>query len=157
MYGDDQDIFIDHLMNRAPSFHSVAKLAAVPQGWGGSAAKFRVPGRLMLDLNPRLITRMAIVDNAFHLFWLLPPGALIRQAQDPLIRRDKMSASKALLGAEALGGSHIRRAARRVYHQHRHLWILKRPAFTSAGFSFRLPQERDYLQGLGVYSQTCCP
>ena len=104
MYGDDQDIFIDHLMNRAPSFHSVAKLAAVPQGWGGSAAKFKVPGRLMRDLNPRLITRMAIVDNAFHLFWLLPPGALIRQAQDPLIRRDNTNGAHHTHPVEFEGG-----------------------------------------------------
>jgi hypothetical protein len=34
----------------------------------------------------------------------------------------KMSASKALLGAEAPGGSYICRAARRVYYRHRH-WL----------------------------------
>lgn len=88
MYGDEQDIFIDHFMNRAPSFHSVAKLAAAPRGWkGASSMMFKVPGRTIQSLPPRLISRLAIVDNAFHLFWLLPPGALLRQAQDPLIRR----------------------------------------------------------------------
>jgi len=89
MYGDDKDIFIDHLIQRAPSFHSVAKLASAPRGWAGTSAKlFNTPGHTMRELPPRLISRMANVDNAFNLFWLLPPGTLVRQAQDPLIRRD---------------------------------------------------------------------
>jgi hypothetical protein len=88
MYGDDKDVFIDHLIQRAPSFHSVAKLAASPEGWTGTGTKlFHAPGHTMRELPPRLISRMANVDNAFNLFWLLPPGTLIRQAQDPLIRR----------------------------------------------------------------------
>jgi hypothetical protein len=88
LYGDRDDTFIDHFMQRAPSFHSVAKLAAPPAGWDGSSPRsFRVPGRAIRQLPPRLISRMANVDNAFNLYWLLPPGALVRQAQDPLIRR----------------------------------------------------------------------
>ena len=87
-YGDSDDIFIDPLINRAPSFHSVAKLATAPKGWKGSGSlSFKVGGRAIRTLEPRQITRIAIVDNAFHLFWLLPPGALVRQAQDPLIVR----------------------------------------------------------------------
>jgi hypothetical protein len=90
MYGDDEDVFIDHFINRAPSFHSVAKLAKPPKGWAGKGIReFKVPGRSIRALEPRTISRMAIVDNAFHLFWLLPPGTLVRQAQDPLIVRGK--------------------------------------------------------------------
>lgn len=88
MYGDEDDIFIDHLIDRAPSFHSVAKLARAPKGWQGRGARtFTVPGRTIRALDARQISRMAIVDNAYHLFWLLPPGTLPRQAQDPLIVR----------------------------------------------------------------------
>lgn len=88
MYGDGDDVFVDHLINGAPSFHSVAKLARAPVGWSGRGARtFTVPGRAMRALPPRLVSHIAMVDNAFHLFWLLPPGALIRQAQDPLIVR----------------------------------------------------------------------
>ncbi|ADB73944.1 cupredoxin domain-containing protein [Geodermatophilus obscurus] len=89
MYGDQADVFIDHLINRAPSFHSVAKLSSAPPGWVGSsgAVEFTVPGRSMRDVPNRLLDRVSIVDNSFHLFWLLPPGFLERQAQDPLIRR----------------------------------------------------------------------
>jgi hypothetical protein len=88
MYGDDEDVFIDHLIEGAPSFHSVAKLAKAPKGWTSSGARlFKVPGRAIRSLQPRQISRVAMVDNAFHLFWLLPPGALVRQAQDPLIVR----------------------------------------------------------------------
>jgi hypothetical protein len=36
MYGDQEDVFIDHYMDRAPSFHSVAKLISGPKGWTGS-------------------------------------------------------------------------------------------------------------------------
>jgi hypothetical protein len=90
MYGDQDDVFIDHLIDRAPSFHSVAKLKSAPLGWTNSEAgalRFTVPGRKMRDMPARLLDRAAIVDNSFHLFWLLPPGFLERQAQDPLIRR----------------------------------------------------------------------
>lgn len=90
VYGDQEDVFIDHLINRAPSFHSVAKLASAPVGWDASdgATEFTVPGRRMRDTPNRLLDRASIVDNSFHLFWLLPPGFLERQAQDPLMRRD---------------------------------------------------------------------
>lgn len=88
MYGDGKDVFIDHAMDRAPGFHSVAKLAAPPKGWNGSGTRtFRVPGRAIRELEPRLASRLAIVDNAFHVFWLLSPGQLPRHAQDPLILR----------------------------------------------------------------------
>ncbi|WP_141343307.1 hypothetical protein [Bradyrhizobium sp. USDA 3458] len=33
VYGDMDDIFIDHFINKAPSFHSVAKLASAPTFW----------------------------------------------------------------------------------------------------------------------------
>jgi hypothetical protein len=92
LYGDRNDVFVDHFMQRAPSFHSVAKLAAPPAGWDGTSPRvFQVPGRAIRQLPPRLVSRMANVDNAFNLYWLLPPGALLRQAQDPLIRRGNPS------------------------------------------------------------------
>ncbi|KAB1068599.1 cupredoxin domain-containing protein [Methylobacterium planeticum] len=88
LYGDEQDVFVDHYIDRAPGFHSVAKLAAAPVGWKGTGSmRFKVLGRSIRALPPRLVPRISIVDNAFHLFWLLPPGALVRQAQDPLIMR----------------------------------------------------------------------
>lgn len=91
-YGDHDDTYIDHLIQRAPSFHSVAKLAAAPKGMGRNSNQVvQTPGRAIRDLPPRLISRLANVDNAFNLFGLLPPGALVRQAQDPLIRRGNPS------------------------------------------------------------------
>lgn len=90
MYGNEDEVFIDHFMNTAPSFHSVARLAKAPDGWPGTGNQvFSVPGRSIRALEPRDIARVAMVDNAYHLFWLLPPGALVRQAQDPLILRAK--------------------------------------------------------------------
>jgi hypothetical protein len=91
VYGDEDDIFIDHYIGRAPSFHSVAKLKTRPSFWTGVAGppvKVLVPSKRIRDVSPREIRRIAFVDNAFHLFWLLPPGAGERQAQDPLRRRD---------------------------------------------------------------------
>lgn len=88
MYGGADEVFIDHWIDRAPSFHSVAKLAQVPVGWKNAGAQvFTVAGKSIRQLEPRTVSRFAMVDNAFHLYWLLPPGQLVRQAQDPLIVR----------------------------------------------------------------------
>jgi hypothetical protein len=90
MYGDADDVFIDHHITRAPSFHSVAKLTRPPTFWdGGESAPMRitVPGKRIRDVEPKTLPRVAFVDNAFHLVWLPPPG-LIPVPQDPLIRRD---------------------------------------------------------------------
>jgi hypothetical protein len=90
VYGDDEDVFIDHLITRAPNFHSVAKLEGRPDWWPGAGADplvVVVPGKRIRDVSPREIKRVAIVDNAFHLFWLPPPGALPNQAVDPLAPR----------------------------------------------------------------------
>lgn len=89
MYGDDDDVFVDHYMMRAPSFHSVAKLAHPPAFWEGpeDALRFTVPSKQIRELAPRTLSRTAFVDNAFHLVWLPPPG-LIPPPQDPLKRRD---------------------------------------------------------------------
>jgi hypothetical protein len=75
IYGDADDVFIDHYIDRAPSFHSVAKLAARP-AWHkeGTVGKFSVPSKPIQDVSPKIIRRVAYVDNAFHLFWLPPPG-----------------------------------------------------------------------------------
>jgi hypothetical protein len=91
VYGDDQDIFIDHFITRAPNFHSVAKLKTKPDFWSGfdgRPAKIVVPSKRIRDVSPHTVKRVGFVDNAFHLFWLLPPGAGANQAQDPLKRRD---------------------------------------------------------------------
>lgn len=50
--------------------------------------KIIVPSKRIRDASPKEIRRVAFVDNAFHLYWLLPPGAGANQAQDPLKRRD---------------------------------------------------------------------
>lgn len=92
VYGDKDDVFIDHLITRAPSFHSVAKLAKVPDFWEGqpesTTTTVLVPSKRMFDVSPKILPRVAFVDNAFHLVWLPPPGAFSSQPQDPLKRRD---------------------------------------------------------------------
>ena len=96
IYGDMDDIFIDSFITRAPNFHSVAKLAKRPPFWTneclGKTLKIVVPSKRIIDVSPKLVQRVAFVDNSFHVFWLLPPGAYGVQAQDPLIRRDKTPA-----------------------------------------------------------------
>jgi hypothetical protein len=91
VYGDDQDVFIDHFITRAPNFHSVAKLKTKPDFWtkfDGPPVKIIVPSKRIRDVSPKTVKRVGFVDNAFHLFWLLPPGAGANQAQDPLKPRD---------------------------------------------------------------------
>ncbi len=91
VYGDEDDVFIDHYITRAPNFHSVAKLKARPDFWtkvDGPPVKILVPAKRIRDASPKVVKRVAFVDNAFHLFWLLPPGAGPNQAQDPLKKRD---------------------------------------------------------------------
>jgi hypothetical protein len=90
MYGDMEDIFIDHHINRAPSFHSVAKLRTNPAFWTpemtNGATRIIVPSKYILDVSPKLLPRVCFVDNSFHLIWLPPAG--LYSPQDPLIRRD---------------------------------------------------------------------
>lgn len=87
LYGDTEEVFLDHHITRAPNFHSVAKLARPPEFWpGGGPVKVKIPSKRMIDVSPKEISRMAFVDNAFHLMWLPPPGAL--SPADPLSRRD---------------------------------------------------------------------
>ncbi|MER9064801.1 hypothetical protein [Mesorhizobium sp. M0698] len=91
VYGDAQDVFIDHFITRAPNFHSVAKLKTKPDFWttfDGDPIKIIVPSKRIRDVSPKEIRRVGFVDNSFHLYWLLPPGAGANQAQDPLRRRD---------------------------------------------------------------------
>jgi hypothetical protein len=89
MYGDEDDVFIDHHITRAPSFHSVAKLAHPPAFWDARADALQivVPSKQIRELEPRTLNRIAFVDNAFHLVWLPPPG-LVPPPSDPLKRRD---------------------------------------------------------------------
>lgn len=87
LYGDGQEVFVDHHITRAPNFHSVAKLAKPPSFWTGEGAvKVTIPAKRILDVSPKQIQRMAFVDNAFHLIWLPPSGSL--KPADPLRRRD---------------------------------------------------------------------
>lgn len=91
IYGDEQDVFIDHFINRAPGFHSVAKLKDVPEFWDGkdgTPQKLLVESKRIRDVSPKIIRRAALVDNAYHLFWLPPSGILRPAPQDPLITRD---------------------------------------------------------------------
>jgi len=89
VYGDKDDVFIDHFINRAPSFHSVAKLKQRPSFFPGSGVvEFSIPSKKIRDVSPKLLQRVGFVDNAFHVFWLLPPGTLPPALQDPLIPRD---------------------------------------------------------------------
>lgn len=91
MYGDADDVFIDHQITRAPNFHSVAKLATVPEFWTGDQVgrtlQFRIPSKHIYDVSPKIARRVAYVDNSFHLFWLPAPGVYSSAPQDPLINR----------------------------------------------------------------------
>jgi hypothetical protein len=91
VYGDGDDVFIDHFMNRAPSFHSVAKLASAPPFWTtlqtGEVVEISVPGKRIEHLPAKLIQRIAFVDNSFHVFWLPPSGLYTPQPLDPLFPR----------------------------------------------------------------------
>ncbi len=91
VYGDDGDVFIDHVMDRAPGFHSVAKLKVTPDFWKkrkNDIVKITVPSKRIRDLPPQIIERAAIVDNAFQLFWLPPAGIYRPNPRDPLEPRD---------------------------------------------------------------------
>lgn len=91
MYGDLDDQFIDHHINRAPSFHSVAKLASRPSFWDekciGRVLRVLVPSKKIQELPPKVLQRLAFVDNSFHIFWLPPSGLYTPKAQDPLLPR----------------------------------------------------------------------
>lgn len=91
LYGDMDDVFMDHFINRAPSFHSVAKLKFRPEFFTndrvGTTLKVSVPEKRIQDVSPKLLRRVAFVDNSFHLFWL-PPTGVYPLPQDPLKRRD---------------------------------------------------------------------
>ena len=89
VYGDEDDVFIDHHITRAPNFHSVAKLKQRPSFWTGTETeptKVLVRSKRIRDVEPKTIKRVAFVDNAFHIFWLPPPGVYPLPA-DPLTAR----------------------------------------------------------------------
>lgn len=91
VYGDDNDVFIDHIIDRAPGFHSVAKLKEVPEFWKcrkGDLVKIRIPTKKIRELPPQIIERAAMIDNTFQLFWLPPAGIYRPNPADPLIPRD---------------------------------------------------------------------
>jgi hypothetical protein len=87
VYGDADDVFVDHFINRAPSFHSVAKLKTRPAffdpGNEGTLPRVSIPQKRIRDVSPKVLRRVAFVDNSFHLFWLPPPGVYPLPA-DPL-------------------------------------------------------------------------
>jgi len=86
VYGDTSDAFIDHFINRAPSFHSVAKVKP-PGFFTGDPLQVWIPAKRIRDVSPKLLRRVAFVDNSFHLFWL-PPTGVYPLPQDPLKTRD---------------------------------------------------------------------
>jgi hypothetical protein len=96
MYGDADDVFIDHYMDRAPSFHSVAKLKSRPTFFAGNGGVVRisVPGKAIRDVPAKVLRRVSMVDNSYHLFWLPPPGVYPNPGMpssspgDPLFNRD---------------------------------------------------------------------
>jgi len=91
VYGDMDDIFIDHFMNRAPSFHSVAKLSSAPPFWTEAQTRgvtqISVPAKRIEHLPAKVVQRIAFVDNSFHVFWLPPSGLYTPAALDPLFPR----------------------------------------------------------------------
>ena len=88
LYGDGQEVFMDHHITRAPNFHSVVKLANAAEFLDRRRAmKVKIPSKRILDVSPKQLPRVAFLDNAFHLAWLPPAGGLARPA-DPLISRD---------------------------------------------------------------------
>lgn len=97
MYGDMEDIFIDHYISRAPNFHSVAKLAKRPDFWTeertGGTLMIRIPSRRLQDVSPKFMRRVAFLDNRFHLVWGMPSGAY--SPEDPLKREPQDAASNA--------------------------------------------------------------
>ncbi len=102
IYGDEVDVFIDHKINRAPGFHTVARLKSAPDFWTHKAPtvdEFRIPSKMIRDVSPVVIRRAAIVDNAFHVVWLPPPGVLRPSPQDPLINRDGTPAKHAVVAS----------------------------------------------------------
>ncbi len=93
MYGDGDDVFIDHAIDRAPGFHSVAKLKTVPDFWKGQGyERIVVPSKTIRDLPTHVLDRGALVDNAFTIYWLPPVGLLRPAPQDPLRTRDGSAA-----------------------------------------------------------------
>ncbi|EJN36136.1 cupredoxin domain-containing protein [Pseudomonas sp. GM80] len=95
VYGDMDDIFIDHFMNKAPSYHSVAKLASAPSFWTeaqrGGVVQLSVPAKRIEYLPAKLLQRIAFVDNSFHVFWLPPSGLYTPAPLDPLFPRKAFS------------------------------------------------------------------
>ncbi|MGH1542597.1 MAG: cupredoxin domain-containing protein [Arenicella sp.] len=92
VYGDNKEVFIDHVIDRAPGFHTVAKLKGTPTFWanskGGDLLKIKVPSKKIKSLPPQQIERAAMVDNSYQLFWLPPAGIYRPNPQDPLLPRD---------------------------------------------------------------------
>lgn len=90
VYGDKEDVFIDHYIDRAPSFHSVSRLKTAPPFFKGETKVISIPSKRMTDASPKVLRRVTHVDNAFHLFWL-PPTGIYPLPSDPLRRRDSSS------------------------------------------------------------------
>jgi len=95
MYGNEEDVFIDHFISRAPNFHSVAKLVAPPSFWTkeyyDKTLKIQIPSRKLIDVSPKTIKRIAFLDNVTHLIWGLPSGTTspvnpANSSPDPLRR-----------------------------------------------------------------------
>ncbi|MCX4177747.1 MULTISPECIES: cupredoxin domain-containing protein [Paraburkholderia] len=92
LYGDADDVFMDSNLIGAPSFHSVARLKTAPAFWTAqyfdSTMGITIPEKRMIDVSPKVLRKVAFVDNAYHLAWLPPSGTYKQPPPDPLIRRD---------------------------------------------------------------------
>jgi hypothetical protein len=47
-----------------------------------------MPEKRIVDVSPKVLRRVAFVDNSYHLAYLPPSGAYRQPPPDPLIRRD---------------------------------------------------------------------
>ncbi|MEM6813671.1 MAG: hypothetical protein AAF600_04685 [Bacteroidota bacterium] len=88
MYGNGTDVFFDYFISRAPNFHSVGKLAKVPDFWTSEmhngVLKFQIPSRKIIEASPKQLQRVSFLDNRHHLVWGTPSG--LGSALDPLAR-----------------------------------------------------------------------
>lgn len=96
LYGNDQEVFMDSFISRAPNFHSVAKLAIVPDFWKSdhhnTTLQIQIPSRKIVDVSPKTIKRICFLDNQTHLIWGIPSGALA--PVDPLEREPQNNGNR---------------------------------------------------------------
>ena len=91
LYGNLREVFLDHYISGAPSFHGVAKLAEVPGFLSheviNSSPKVTIPSKTFMDVTPKTV-RSAFLNNRTHLVYA-PPSGVIRP-RDPLEKLDSI-------------------------------------------------------------------